>query len=449
MATQNKKLSPVGYDPQLDPDRIIKAQRIRLYMHSRETHVSGDLTWPPLSNLVLMQFTKRKAVSINTNEMIKGYFAELAKEGYPLTAQDQWEGSVQLNARYSVTLFRLLGLPDITWLLIPYSTTQQDFDITLTGWPEAPEWGGAFTLLRENHENWADARLSVEPALRVLVESDECIDTGTRLRTHVINADPTMPKVTIRAPIVGLTKDEEDAVERRYTLKVTYQKGNRHDVLEIPHTGAGPKWEVDWDGKFVGGDLTVHVEATLPSGEKIKADAEGKHQIWGTNPAKADIRAVFADTAELVSIYRESRFTQFSKTTSPASLQRFQGDPLPVLRSFDNGFGIGQLTNGPDPTVDDLWNWTTNANDAADRFPKLRRQVNTHITNTRITDPQTPAMTQDQLDLEMWKLYNSGHYYHTYKKSTHTWIPHPNAYADECLTMRNNVDAGTLPPGWD
>jgi hypothetical protein len=157
------------------------------------------------------------------------------------------------------------------------------------------------------------------------------------------------------------------------------------------------------------------------------------------------VRTTFGSVAEQVAIYRESRFTQFSKSASPGTLNGYQDNPLPVLRAADNGFGIGQLTDSPVPSVPDLWSWSTNAADAAQKFAALRAQVQQHLANTKATDPQMPDMTPDQLDLEMWKLYNSGHYYHTYGAAHHKWIPDPNAYADSCLKTPPAGRAGPSP----
>jgi len=280
-------------------------------------------------------------------------------------------------------------------------------------------------------------------------------------RVHRIEfAGPTMPILTVKSTIEGLSASAAGAQAREVRLEVSYVQGNRNDHYFLPGPLAA-NWvtlpggidETDFVFPlFRGGDLHVFAQA-LVDGVLIQANA-GLQAIWGMNPPKATIRGAAGASSFIHAVlHKESRTTQFSESASVAVLSGFQPGPLTVLRSFDNGFGIGQLT-GPVPNDDELWNWQLNLQGTLGRLAGFRASAQAFL-------GAHPPVTADQLDLETYARYNGGNGqpYHRFDAGTNTWVrrlgptpagaPATNAdNADAVLLIRQQVDAGAPPAGW-
>jgi hypothetical protein len=130
-----------------------------------------------------------------------------------------------------------------------------------------------------------------------------------------------------------------------WTLDQEYTDGNREDG-----PGYGPKSQsatLDWNinaslnSHFIGGKITV----------KLKDDdieCPFVFYIRGINPS-TNLVYTYIGTSPWYSIpivKTESTTRQFASNGCP-------------LRSYDNGFGLYQLTD-PKPTLDQLWNWKAN-----------------------------------------------------------------------------------------
>jgi hypothetical protein len=281
---------------------------------------------------------------------------------------------------------------------------------------------------------------------------------GTQTIHPIDSAGPTMPALSVEGKVVGLSADDDAALARDFRLEVAYVQGNRDDHTYVPGpdadgwaTVSGSRWQPTWNG-FCGDDLIIFCRATVDGTTLERQTAAAANKIWGENPSKATVRAAYGDVDMQVVGHRESRFTQFSDSTSTALLSQERPGPFTVLRSADNGFGIGQLTNSPAPTLDQLWNWQANISDSVRRLRDARQTAINHQVNVQKKHPQAPALTEDELDLEMWCRYNSGSAYHDYDPGANSWVRGAasagRTYADDLMQVRNDVQNGSPPAGW-
>jgi hypothetical protein len=299
---------------------------------------------------------------------------------------------------------------------------------------------------------------------------------------HTISSDSSMPDLTVVAPLLGVPDDA--IVARRFRLEVVYDDGHRRDATHVPALGmwdvvVGPYWQPDFGGWSSGGELNVFVEFDQDPTTTVTWETElGAHTIWGLNPTKADVRARAGDQINLsVVFHRESRFTQFKTGTGIANA--FVAGPHPPLRGVDPGgtvgYGIGQLTTTPVPTIEELWSWVANVDSAVSKLLGLRQNAVTYQEQVQqglpwtgetggdpphegTAYPDAPDFTDDQLDLEMYARYNGRFRYHNYDPITGTWVRRIPVggqdattslpYADQVEMVKHAVLAGNDPAGW-
>lgn len=325
----------------------------------------------------------------------------------------------------------------------------------------------------------------VAAGLELDVTSPEQTQDGQRRIHRIEPAGPTMPDLTVTVLVPGLTTAQDLTQPRQARLTCSYVVGNRSDVTYVPGPGPDdwvtlPAGEHEWVPTFsapCGGELQIIAKATV-GGQRLEAATDpGAHVIWGVNPAKQEIRDRAGDRVNLhVVFHRESYFNQFAD--SPSSIGGTVSGPQTVLRSVDDGYGLGQLTI-PRPTSRELWDWKANVDGSVARLDAFRADARTYQEQVRqglpwdgaigslappapnppppnegTAFPDAPAFTEDQLDLEMWARYNSGRRYHDYHPATSTWVRQPSTstgvteYAPELLAMRIQVDAGNYPSLW-
>jgi hypothetical protein len=140
----------------------------------------------------------------------------------------------------------------------------------------------------------------------------------------------------------------------------------------------------------LGGQLTVRV--TGPGGTNSVTV-----KIIGTNPSSAAILAFLAAQPD------SRGFDAILQHESGMKHFNAQGDPI---KSFDNGFGICQLTS-PAPTYEQVWNWKLNIVGGLALFATKRASANAYLSQGG------RAFTQDQLIREAVCRWNGGAY--------HTW----------------------------
>ena len=261
-----------------------------------------------------------------------------------------------------------------------------------------------------------------------------------------ITEEPKMP--ALRARLIGGSPDFN--VEWRLTTR--YQTpGNlpdispRNDVCEFPESGpkvlAGDKpWVIanDWGDQFCGGDATLSYKVADKPARTLQ------FEIQGENPeAQSTVRNFLGRLRVQLIAHQESRFQQFQ--TLSGFVSSYEVGPFSVLRSVDEGYGLGQLTNTPIPSSQELWNWKLNALAIIDRAITAlndtlayRNQVVNGLPWDGQTGgtPETPAegvaapdaspFTFDQIDMEVWARYNGGFRYHNWDPEEGQWVERPN-----------------------
>lgn len=172
------------------------------------------------------------------------------------------------------------------------------------------------------------------------------------------------------------------------------------------------KWKADLS-EVIGGDLVVKVKC----GSAIFIR---KISIFGKNQSKEKvIKEIdsFPDTnngnlAKKI-FTQESRYRQFYSDSNP-------------LTSFDNGYGLGQLTN-PAPTYEQIWNWKSHVSEVVQkRIPLARKTAKNYL-------DKHPGYTQEQCDLETLAAYNGipkKQRYHNWSEAEKKWVVNENVLCD-------------------
>jgi hypothetical protein len=174
-----------------------------------------------------------------------------------------------------------------------------------------------------------------------------------------------------------------------------------------------------WDAQNVvtnyGGALTVRVQANNQNSIIIV-------KIKGTNPSVGEV------TQFLASKPGSAGFDKILIQESGCKHFNALGEPI---RSFDNGYGMCQLTN-PVPGFDQVWNWKLNVQAGLSLFSGKRTAAINYLTqNNR-------SYTNEQLMYEAVCRWNGGSY-HEWDDKAGKWIRHPNILCDSAT---GNI-------GWD
>jgi hypothetical protein len=172
------------------------------------------------------------------------------------------------------------------------------------------------------------------------------------------------------------------------------------------------KWQSNL-GAVIGGDLIVKVKVGSTTFVR-------KVSVLGKNPTKEKILAELdagktKEDNELVKkiFTQESRYRQFYSDNQP-------------LTSFDNGYGLGQLTN-PVPNYEQVWNWKEHVNEI------LNKQMPWHRKRARKYLDEYKNYTQDMLDLETLASYNGWsheQHYWNWNSSTKKWEVNSDVVCD-------------------
>lgn len=175
---------------------------------------------------------------------------------------------------------------------------------------------------------------------------------------------------------------------------------------------AEKKWKCNLEA-VIGGDLIVKVKVG-------NATYVRKIIILGKNPPKDKILAELdsGKTKEDNELAKKI-FTQESR------YRQFYSDGKP-LTSFDNGYGLGQLTN-PVPSYEQIWNWKSQIKELlSKRIPTARSIAKNYL-------DKHPGYTQDQLDLETLAAYNGvpkNQRYHNWDEKEKKWVVNQNVTCD-------------------
>ena len=195
--------------------------------------------------------------------------------------------------------------------------------------------------------------------------------------------------------------------KNRYSSKKekTFSKSGTFD-------SADKKWKADL-GAIIGGDLTVKVKigsTTFVRKTLIRGKSPSKEKIVAEIDLYADV-----DNKKLIKkiFQQESRY------------RHFYSDEMP-LTSFDNGYGLGQLTNEP-PTYEQIWNWKTHVKEI------MKKRILTARVTAKDYLNKHPGYTQEQYDLETLAAYNGipkGQRYHNWNATNKEWVLNKDVTCD-------------------
>jgi hypothetical protein len=174
-----------------------------------------------------------------------------------------------------------------------------------------------------------------------------------------------------------------------------------------------------WDATSVvtnyGGTLTVRVQANNQIDIVMV-------KIKGTNPSGVEVQQFLS---------AEPNSDGFDKILQQESGWRHFNPSGEPIKSFDNGYGMCQLTTPP-PTFEQVWNWKLNVRGGLKLFADKRTAAIAYLSqNNR-------SYSNDQLKYETVSRWNGGSY-HEWDETAGKWVRHPNILCDSAT---GNI-------GWD
>jgi hypothetical protein len=174
-----------------------------------------------------------------------------------------------------------------------------------------------------------------------------------------------------------------------------------------------------WDATAVitnyGGALTVKAQAGTDF-------ATISLVLQGTNPSVDQVTQFLAT---------KPNSDGFAKILQHESHCRNFGSTGEPLKSFDNGYGMCQLTT-PKPPYADVWNWKKNIEAGLNLFAAKRASALTYLKQAGRT------FTDDQLRYETVCRWNGGHY-HEWNTAAGKWVRPASLLCD---SLTGNI-------GWD
>jgi hypothetical protein len=220
--------------------------------------------------------------------------------------------------------------------------------------------------------------------------------------TFKITGDPTWPSINFQTDATGA---------HTWNWKITWNTFSKSGSQTTPNNS--------WDAKSVitnlGGSLTVQVAAG-------KESASITVKITGDNPSSAQVNTYLSSQSGSAGfdkiLEQESKFKHFNA----------QGEPV---RSFDNGYGMAQLTS-PVPTYEQVWNWKLNIDGGLNLFAQKRAAAIAYLSQSNRT------YTEDQVKYEAVCRWNGGSY-HVWDDKAGAWVRNPNILCDS--------NTGNI--GWD
>jgi hypothetical protein len=101
--------------------------------------------------------------------------------------------------------------------------------------------------------------------------------------------------------------------------------------------------------------------------------------------------------------------------------------------AYDGGYGLTQLTN-PAPQYHQAWSWKENIRAGIELYREKRKEAKAYLSGGKMNLPYT----EEQLELETWCMWNSGHY-HKWDEKRKQWARDPSSLPD----------MATANIGWD
>lgn len=200
------------------------------------------------------------------------------------------------------------------------------------------------------------------PEIQIVSPADNTI---YRIEPGTAASGAQMPVIQAQARIAGLTPDPTSSTLFNWTVTIKFQCDDCTNGLnkeindEFRLTSRGGTCPITFPN-VRGGDLTISVEADLPTGCFEKTSSGLK--IQGVNPPRQEINTACGIVALQKIASHESGRRQFDAVTETgvSDCPLFSGDRL-------GGVGLMQITN-PKPTEDDHWDWRANVTHGTEIF---------------------------------------------------------------------------------
>lgn len=228
------------------------------------------------------------------------------------------------------------------------------------------------------------------------------ITSPARNASFTIDHTPTWPSVVFETDATG-------PHIWKWTISwKTFKKSGRA-------TTDGPTWDASEAIADLGGTLVVKAQAG-----KLSASASVK--IIGDNPGEGEVETYVkeqpdSDGFEKVVVH-ESKGRHFNKKNEP-------------VKSFDNGYGLCQLTT-PVPKYEEVWNWKKNIAAGLKLFAQKRAAALAYLSQDK------RSYTAEQLKYETVCRWNGGSY-HVWDSKAKAWVRNS--------TMLCDSKTGNI--GWD
>jgi hypothetical protein len=177
----------------------------------------------------------------------------------------------------------------------------------------------------------------------------------------------------------------------------------------------GPVWDASDAIADLGGTLVVRARAgTVTASTSVT--------LIGENPGEGEVETYVkaqpdSDGFEKIVVH-ESKGRHFTK----------RGEPV---KSFDNGYGLCQLTT-PVPKYEEVWNWKRNIDAGLKLFAKKRAAALAYLSQDK------RSYTSEQLRYETVCRWNGGSY-HVWDAKAAAWVRKPDLMCD---SKTGNI-------GWD
>lgn len=177
----------------------------------------------------------------------------------------------------------------------------------------------------------------------------------------------------------------------------------------------GPVWDATEAVTDLGGTLVVRARA----GTKT---ASASVTIVGENPGEGEVEDYITAQPDSEGfekiVVHESKGRHFDKKGNPK-------------KSFDNGYGLCQLTTPP-PKYEQVWNWKQNIDAGLKLFAQKRATALAYLSQDK------RSYTTDQLKYETVCRWNGGSY-HVWDAKASAWVRKPDILCD---SKTGNI-------GWD
>lgn len=210
---------------------------------------------------------------------------------------------------------------------------------------------------------------------------------------YTIGADPTWPSIP-------LATDADGAHSWRWTISwKTYTRSGRAET-------SGNTWDAGPALAGLGGTLVVRAKAG-------KGSAGIRLKLIGTNPGEGKVKDYLTDKTDgdvmLLIVGQESHYRHF----------RASGEPV---KSFDNGYGLVQLTN-PKPSYEQVWHWQRNLDAGLALYARKKAEATAFLSGSK------RSYTDEQLKYETVSRWNGGNY-HEWDAKAGAWVRRSDVMCD-------------------